>query len=64
MAKKLQTKSSISEEDSLDQESVEYFMYLIDKTEREVEIRGDLVKILIYKDDDKVKILSTIKLFI
>ena len=50
MAKKLQTKSSSSEKDSSDEASVEYFMYLTDKTQRKVEIRVELVKSLIYKD--------------
>ena len=55
LEKKLHTKSSSSEEDSSDEASVEYFMYLI---------RAKLVNILIYKDDDKIEILSTVKLFI
>ena len=50
LANKLQTKSSSSEEDSSDEASVEYFMYLTDKTQRKVEIRVELVKSLIYKD--------------
>ena len=64
LANKLQTKNSSSEEDSSDEASVEYFMYLTDKTQSKVEIRAELVKSLIYKDDDKIEILSTIKLFI
>ena len=48
LVKKLQTKSSNSEEDSSDEASVEYFMYLTNKTQSKVQIRAKLVKSLIY----------------